>query len=159
MPMVMCNSSATFSVLMNNAWGNLQWHRCLCYLYDIIIFGNDIETALENLISVFQSFIWTNLELKPGTCSFFQIEVTFLDMLSLGSELSVIMKRLNQYKIGTHLATLRSCRFRGIFLQTTQKSIKKLKPRQIPQVCIKVWTTYKNGQTSGYLSFTQTSAR
>jgi hypothetical protein len=63
---------------MNNVWWNLQWLLCLCYIYDIIIFGNDIETALENLIAVFQSFRWTNLKLKSGTCSFFQTEVKFL---------------------------------------------------------------------------------
>ena len=63
---------------MNNMWWNLQWRLCLCYIYDIIIFGNDIETALENLIAVFQSFRWTNLKLKLGTCSFFQTEVKFL---------------------------------------------------------------------------------
>lgn len=71
MPMGMCNSPATFSRLMNTILGNLQWHRCLCYLDDVIIFGKDFETALVNLKAVFQCFREANLKLKPSKCCFF----------------------------------------------------------------------------------------
>lgn len=78
MPMGLCNSPATFSRLMNSVLGSLQWHRCLCYLDDVIIFGKDFQIALDNLKAVFDCFRQANLKLKPSKCSLFQTEVKFL---------------------------------------------------------------------------------
>ncbi|XP_071139789.1 uncharacterized protein [Mytilus edulis] len=66
MPMGLCNSPATFSRLMNQVLGGLQWHRCLCYLDDVIIYGKDFETAFDNLKTLFQCFREANLKLKPS---------------------------------------------------------------------------------------------
>jgi hypothetical protein len=33
--------------------GNLNWKKCLCFLDDLIIFGADFDTALQNRREVF----------------------------------------------------------------------------------------------------------
>lgn len=55
-----------------------QWERCLCYLDDVIIFGNTFDKTLENLKLVFQRFRDHNLKLKPSKCSMFQTQVLLL---------------------------------------------------------------------------------
>ena len=78
MPFGLSNAPATFERLMDGVLGTLKWEKCLCYLDDVIVFGKDFETALENLKSVFLQFRLANLKLKPKKCVLFQQEVTFL---------------------------------------------------------------------------------
>ncbi|CAG2249684.1 Retrovirus-related Pol polyprotein from transposon 17.6 [Mytilus edulis] len=78
LPMGCCNSAATFERLMELVLRGYQWIRCLCYLDDVIIFGPDFDSALENLRLVFERLRSANLKLKPSKCSFFQKEVSFL---------------------------------------------------------------------------------
>jgi hypothetical protein len=47
------SAPVTFERLMENVLGSLSWQTCLCYLDDVIIFGKDFKTALENLREVF----------------------------------------------------------------------------------------------------------
>jgi len=53
MPMGLSNSAASFERLIETVLGNLNWKKCLCYLDDIIIFGQNFEEALQNLREVF----------------------------------------------------------------------------------------------------------
>ncbi|CAG2236597.1 unnamed protein product [Mytilus edulis] len=78
MPMGLANSAATFERLVEMVLGNLNWKKCLCYLDDIIIFGRDFETALQNLKEVFQRLKMANLKLKAKKCHLFQSKVTYL---------------------------------------------------------------------------------
>ena len=52
--------------------------RCLVYLDDIIIFGRDFESALENLRHVFDRLRRAGLKLKAKKCKVFQKTVKFL---------------------------------------------------------------------------------
>lgn len=78
LPFGLCNAPATFQRLVNLVLGIFQWQKCLCYLDDIIVFGDTFELALENLQSVFNSLRKANLKLKPKKCVLFQNHVKFL---------------------------------------------------------------------------------
>ena len=78
MPMVLSNSSASFERLIENVLGNLNWKKCLCYLDDIIIFGVDFDTALQNHREIFERLKVANLKLKANTCFLFQTKITYL---------------------------------------------------------------------------------
>lgn len=77
LPFGLCNAPATFQRLVNLVLGIFQWQKCLCYLDDIIVFGDTFELALENLQSVFNSLRKANLKLKPKKCVLFQNHVKF----------------------------------------------------------------------------------
>ena len=49
MPFGLCNATATFERLMSQVMRGLHWKRCLVYIDDILVFGNDFESALHNL--------------------------------------------------------------------------------------------------------------
>lgn len=54
------------------------WERSLCYIDDVIVFGETFEKTLQNLELVFGRFRSANLKLKPNKCTLFQTEVLFL---------------------------------------------------------------------------------
>ena len=48
MPFGLCNAPATFERLMSQVMRGLHWKRCLVYIDDILVFGNDFESALHS---------------------------------------------------------------------------------------------------------------
>ena len=48
MPFGLCNAPATFERLMSQVMRRLHWKRCLVYIDDILVFGNDFESALHS---------------------------------------------------------------------------------------------------------------
>ena len=72
------NAGSTFERLVENVLGPLQWEKCICYLDDVIIFGSDFKTTLDNLRAVFSRFRMAKLRLKTSKCKFFQREISFL---------------------------------------------------------------------------------
>ena len=81
MPMGLTNSPATFQRLMEIALRGLQWHTCLIYLDDIVVFGNSFEEHLKRVERVLQRLQFAGLKLKPEKCQLFQTEVDFLGHL------------------------------------------------------------------------------
>ncbi|VDI00395.1 Hypothetical predicted protein [Mytilus galloprovincialis] len=78
LPFGLCNAPATFERLIELVLKGYQWEHCLCYLDDVIIFGDTFAKTLENLKLVFQRFRQHNLKLKPSKCTMFQTQVLFL---------------------------------------------------------------------------------
>jgi hypothetical protein len=78
MPFGLCNAPATFMRLMEMVLRGLEWERCLVYLDDVIVFGKDFSSCLENLESVLGRFQEAGLKLKASKCDLFQKEVAFL---------------------------------------------------------------------------------
>ncbi len=78
MPFGLTNAPATFMRLMEMTLRGLEWERCLVYLDDVVVFGSDFSTCLQNLTEVFQRFEDAGLKLKPSKCNLFQKEVAFL---------------------------------------------------------------------------------
>ena len=56
----------------------LQWKRCLVYIDDILVFGNDFESALHSLELVLIRVAEYGLQLKSTTCNLFRTSVPFL---------------------------------------------------------------------------------
>ena len=75
------NAPALFSWLMEVVLRQLKFDKCLVYLDDIIVFGKDFDTALENLPAVFLRLRQANLKLKASKCQLLQKQVVFLGNL------------------------------------------------------------------------------
>ena len=81
MPMGLTNSPATFQRLMELALSGLQWHTCLIYLDDIVVFGSTFDEHLQRVEEVLNRIRTAGLKLKPEKCQLFQKEVDFLGHL------------------------------------------------------------------------------
>ena len=78
MPFGLCNAPATFERLMSQVMRGLHWKRCLVYIDDILVFGNDFESALHSLELVFIRVAEYGLQLKSTKCNLFRTSVPFL---------------------------------------------------------------------------------
>ncbi len=78
MPFGLCNAPATFERLMDKVLGGLLWDRCMCYLDDIIVFGETFFKTLANLELVLQRVRSSGLRLKPSKCMLFKEELLYL---------------------------------------------------------------------------------
>ena len=78
MPFGLCNAPATFERLMSQVMRGLHWKRCLVYIDDILVFGNDFEAALHNLELVLDRVAEYGLQLKSTKCNLFRTSVPFL---------------------------------------------------------------------------------
>ena len=78
MPFGLCNAPATFKRLMSQVMRGLHWKRCLVYIDDILVFGNDFESALHSLELVLTRVVEYGLQLKSTKCNLFRSSVPFL---------------------------------------------------------------------------------
>ena len=78
MPFGLCNAPATFERLMSQVMRGLHWKRCLVYIDDILVFGNDFESALHNLELVLNRVAEYGLQLKSTKCNLFRTSIPFL---------------------------------------------------------------------------------
>ena len=78
MPFGLCNAPATFERLMSQLMRGLHWKRCLVYIDDILVFGNDFESALHSLELVLTRVAEYGLQLKSTKCNLFRTSVPFL---------------------------------------------------------------------------------
>ena len=78
MPFGLCNSPATFERLMSQVMRGLHWKRCLVYINDILVFGNDFESALHRLELVLDRVAEYGLQLKSTKCNLSRTSVPFL---------------------------------------------------------------------------------
>ena len=77
-PFGMTNSGATFERVMELALKGLQWHTCIIYIDDVIIFAKSYDEHIDRLKSVLERFRHANLKLKAKKCELVKSEVTFL---------------------------------------------------------------------------------
>ena len=78
MPFGLCNTPATFERLMSQVMRGLHWKCCLVYIDDILVFGNDFESALHSLELVLNRVAEYGLQLKSTKCNLFRTSVPFL---------------------------------------------------------------------------------
>lgn len=78
MPFGLKNAPSTFQRLMNLTLSGLQGTRCFVYLDDIVLYGYDLDQAINNLRCVFQRLREHNLKLQPDKCEFLRREVAYL---------------------------------------------------------------------------------
>ena len=68
MPFGLCNAPVTFERLMSQVMRGLHWKRCLVYIDDILVFGNNFEAALHCLELVLIRVAEYGLQLKSTKC-------------------------------------------------------------------------------------------
>ena len=78
MPFGLCNAPATFERLMSQVMRGLHWKRCLVFIDNILVFGNDFESALHSLELVLIRVAEYGLQLKSTKCNLFRTSVPFL---------------------------------------------------------------------------------
>ena len=72
--MGLSNSPAVLQRLMQIILGQLQWHSCLIYLYDVLIFGSSFEEHMQRLEEVLSCIRDEGLQ----KCQLLQSSVNFL---------------------------------------------------------------------------------
>ncbi len=78
LPFGLCNAPATFERLMEEVLRGLQWSKCLIYLDDVLVYGRDFDTTLENLEIVLNKLSEADLRVTPKKCNFMQESLQFL---------------------------------------------------------------------------------
>ena len=85
----------TFERLMSQVMRGLHWKRCLVYIDDILVFGNDFESALHNLELVLNRVAEYGLQLKSSKCNLFRMSVPFLGHIVGGAGLECDPNKLS----------------------------------------------------------------
>ena len=75
--MGMTNSPAVFQRLMEIALRVLQWHICLIYVDDVLVFGSMFEQHMQRVAEVLSRIKEAGLKLKPDKCHLLQTSVNF----------------------------------------------------------------------------------
>ena len=77
MPFGLSNKPASFCWLMQIILHDLVYICCICYLDDIIVFGETPEQLMENLDRVFTRLKEKGLKAKPSKCVLFRNPIDF----------------------------------------------------------------------------------
>ena len=78
MPMGMSNSPAVFQRLMEIALVSLQWHICLIYLDDVLVFGSTFDEHMDRVEMVLSRISNASLKLKADKCHLLASSINFL---------------------------------------------------------------------------------
>ena len=89
MPQGLINATATFMRLMNLVLSGLQFEQCVCYLDDILIFSDSLESHFERLEEVLKRLLRAGLKIHPDKCELLQQKVKFLGYVIQKSGISV----------------------------------------------------------------------
>jgi hypothetical protein len=78
MPFGLKGAPATFQRLMTTVLSGIQEIRCLVYLDDVIVFGENLGVHNERPREDFDRMRKYNLKLQPDKCKFLRKEVSYL---------------------------------------------------------------------------------
>ena len=78
MPFGLCNAPATFQRLMEVTLRGLARSKCIVYLDDILVMGQNFQEHLSNLTEVFSRLQQAGLRLKPKKCHLIKTEAKYL---------------------------------------------------------------------------------
>ena len=67
-PMGLTNSPGVFQRLMEIVLRGLQWHTCLIYLDDVLVFGSNFDEHMDRVREVLSRIRGAELKLKPEKC-------------------------------------------------------------------------------------------
>ena len=98
MPFGLCNAPATFERLMERVLKGHLGSRCLVYIDDVIVFGSDFNSTLNNLQIVLQALEQANLQLKSKKCDLFKTEILYLGFKISGEGISPDPRKTNAVK-------------------------------------------------------------
>ena len=78
MPYGLCNAAPTFERLMSTVLTGLQWHECLVFLDDLLVFGSNFSETLARMVHMFERLDDGGLRIKPSKTFLFKKELVFL---------------------------------------------------------------------------------
>ena len=111
MPFGVCNGPSSFQRLMGIVLKGLQWHGCLVYLDDIIVYGRTFQEHLERLAAVFERLERAGLRLKPSKCHLLRRNVEFLGHVVSAEGISTDpakIERVKDWPVPTNVGDVRS---------------------------------------------------
>ena len=111
MPFGLCNAPSTFQRMMEATLRGLQWHQCLIYLDDVIVFSQTFDDHLRHLSLVFDRLRIANLKLKPSKCKFGCKTVQYLGFIATPDGISPDSGKVasvRDYPVPTTLKQLRA---------------------------------------------------
>jgi hypothetical protein len=77
MPLGLRGTPATFQRLMTTVRSGIQDIKCLVYLDDVVVFGENLKVHNERLREVLDRMRKHNMKLQPDKCEFLRKEVLF----------------------------------------------------------------------------------
>ena len=77
----LCNSPATFQMLMHIVFREEMNEKVLIFLDDIIIYSSIIKEHFERLALVFRRLAYHGLKIEPTKCHLFQKSVSYLGQI------------------------------------------------------------------------------
>jgi len=78
MPFGLKGAPATFQRLMTTVLSGIPGIKCLVYLDDVVVFGENLSMHNETLRGVFSRMRKHNLKLQPDKCEFLRREISYL---------------------------------------------------------------------------------
>ena len=78
MPMGLSTSPASFQRLMHTVFREENWHKCLIYLDDVLVFSKTLDEQFNRLRLIFDRIREAGLKLAPEKCYFLQTNVSYL---------------------------------------------------------------------------------
>jgi hypothetical protein len=78
MPFGLKGAPATFQRLMTTALRGIQGTKCLVYLHDVVVFGENLKVHNERLRELLDTMRKYNTKLQPDECEFLRKEVSYL---------------------------------------------------------------------------------
>lgn len=85
MPMGLKSSPNSFSRMMTIAMSGLNYDKCLIYQDDLVVYGRNLDSHNQNLMSVFDRLRNVKLKLNPTKCKFLQKEILYLGHIVSGN--------------------------------------------------------------------------
>ena len=78
LPFGLCNAPSTFQRLMELVLRGMQWHTCLIYMDDVIVYSKTFDEHIQRLAHISSRLRDSNLTLKPSKCRFLHLTIDFL---------------------------------------------------------------------------------
>lgn len=110
LPFGLKNAPAIFQRALDNILRDLIGKCCYVYIDDIIIFGEDEETHLNNIKKVFETLEKANMKVQINKCEFFKNEVEYLGFIVSSEGIKTNPKKVEAIKNFPYPKTLKDLR-------------------------------------------------
>ncbi|KAK3105335.1 hypothetical protein FSP39_022873 [Pinctada imbricata] len=98
LPMGLSTAPSSFQLLMDKVLTGLTFQSALCYLDDVVVASDTLESHLSDLKELFDRFRHAGLKLNPFKCKFAQTECIYLGHLVTKDGLSPPPDRIDAIK-------------------------------------------------------------
>lgn len=110
LPFGLKNAPAIFQRTLDNILRSLIGKCCYIYIDDIIIFGEDEKTHLQNIEKVFKTLEKANMKVQLDKCDFFKDEVEYLGFIVSSKGIKTNPKKVETIRDFPYPKTLKDLR-------------------------------------------------